>query len=483
MSKKPAASHHAFVAGGGVSKKPAASHHAKNSAIYTACDKCILKNCDGMLRNRGEELEAYIWNGAEWSTVVHGRKQCWKCQASYRMNFVWSSGAKLNTITKTMFDDPNSNIILLVENYIGFPQSYLKQLMIRQFRCATSLLGEASTILQSYPNVRPLNEINLSRRLGEALMMYLSFTEGRFGLFDCRKPVKNEDDEHGCANDGLHIIFDAWQHDPGLDRSVLKRDVVSDGNKVLTRKLESEEIKNKKRGTGRPNKKKEAAKAKKNASKSRCAAVNLRGRRAVKEIDLIRTEGVYAVVDMRTTEVLVFAEMLNAECNPYKHKAADIVAGNVRVRTHCHDCACNATLQSERCLLDAWHALKHKCDKKKYDPSHKNNAKWVEGCNTSAAEQLWSRTDKLAVFCTRFGRGNFRMFLRCYCAWRNGFVRDGRYASDTSKTRSWKRAVSRHELVIKKPAASKQSSPSRKKPASVCQTHRSHACEHCNLAQ
>ena len=146
---------------------------------------------------------------------------------------------------------------------------------------------------------------------------------------------------------------------------------------------------------------------------------------------------------MRSSGILVLAEMLNAECQSYKLEAAQLVASHVNVRTHCHDCACTQELPSRRCLLDSWHVIKHLCSKKLYDPAHPNNAKWVKGCNSEAAEQLWSRTDKLAPFATHLKRTSFRIFLKRYCAWRNQFNRCGMYAPDVSKLRSRKAAVRR----------------------------------------
>ena len=143
--------------------------------------------------------------------------------------------------------------------------------------------------------------------------------------------------------------------------------------------------------------------------------------------------------------------MLNAERNDYKLQAATAIGKHFDVRTHCHDCACNFQLPARKCLLDSWHAIKHKCSKKKFDPKHNHNAHWIKDCNSEAVEQLWSRTDKLAPFATHFARPSFRMFLRSYCQWRNDFVRDPRFRSDTSKTRSWKRSLKRGDLVhIKK---------------------------------
>ena len=138
---------------------------------------------------------------------------------------------------------------------------------------------------------------------------------------------------------------------------------------------------------------------------------------------------------MRTGEVLQLAEMLNAECKAYKEDSAALVRRRVRIGLLCLDCACSCTvfkgLYCKRCLLDAWHAKGHKCDRSRFDPLHSKNKRLIKGCNSEGAEQLWSRTDKLAPFAGHFGRGTFRMFLMAYCRWRNNFKRAG-LVSDTS---------------------------------------------------
>ena len=162
----------------------------------------------------------------------------------------------MNTLTPSAFDAAKDTGYLLIENYLGFRLSYLRQFKIRQFRCATSLLAESSTILQTYPEFDAINEDGLARRLGSALMVYLCFEVGRFTGLDLQSPVKDDDAEFGQPSTGLHEIFNAWRHDPALNHNVAVRDVVSDGNKILTRQLRPDELQFKKRGTGRPNQKK-----------------------------------------------------------------------------------------------------------------------------------------------------------------------------------------------------------------------------------
>ena len=138
----------------------------------------------------------------------------------------------------------------------------------------------------------------------------------------------------------------------------------------------------------------------------------------------------------------------------------------------CADCACTLTQLEDglvdRCLLDAWHAKKHVCSRKLFDPHHRSNKALVKDCNTQAAEQLWSRTDKLAGFCMHLRRSNYRLFLKSYCVWRNGFVRSG-MRRDTNPCKSWKSSIRRNRVTMNRPAASGSGSApgSRKRPASA----------------
>ena len=65
------------------------------------------------------------------------------------------------------------------------------------------------------------------------------------------------------------------------------------------------------------------------------------------------------------------------------------------------------------------------CSRAQFDPHHADNRAIVRGCCTSAAEQLWSRTDKLVSFAMHFNRCFFRSFMRRYCVWRNAYIRSG----------------------------------------------------------
>ena len=140
-----------------------------------------------------------------------------------------------------------------------------------------------------------------------------------------------------------------------------------------------------------------------------------------------RSEGVFAVRDMHTNEILLLAEMLNPECKPYKVIAARKISENVKVGVHCHDCACTQKdfegVYCKRVMVDAWHAKKHKCCRKRFDPKHKANLRLMKGRNTSSTEQLWTRTNRFSVFVNQMGRGFHRMFLKQWCVWRNKYER------------------------------------------------------------
>ena len=458
------------------------------TAVYPRQDRCVL--CSGRLQRKGEECGALVWTGARWEEFRHGRSQCKKCLATHRVTFAWKGKAKVSTITREDFLDHSSDPIVLVSNNLGFRMSYLRQLELKMFRCATSLLGEGSVILQTFPDTTPVNEDNMARRLGSALQLYWSFCEGRFDDVPVDKPFDDADLFYGGPTTGLRTLFSAWRDDPGLDGAVGVRDVVADGNMVLTRKLLQDEIplRGPKKPSTQPARTRQGllhrpassstapsdggarntAPAARSVLKrpagakepSRCAAAHA-SEEPGPNTDIAkkrrRTAGVYATVDMRTGEILHFAEMLNAECKAYKAEAVQEVSRHVRIRTHCLDCACCHRDWEERycqrCLLDKWHAWGHKCSKKSFDPRHPLNKKWVEGCNTQAAEQLWSKTDRLAAIATQLSRVHFRVFCRRYCMWRNSFIR-GQHRRDANPVVSLKARRRRGEAKpLRKPAA------------------------------
>ena len=333
----------------------------------------------------------------------------------------WSNFVK----TQVICDHRTAGCLVLMENYLGFRIGYLRQFAFRQFRCAVSVLGEASTILQTFPDAKHVSEGNLSKHLRTVIMLYHGFCDNRLKNVHLSNPVLDTDTDMGAPNLGFFTIFNAWEHDPGLAKRTTCN-VVVDGNKVMTRLLQPDELAFKKRGSGRPNQKKQERRMKLG---SRCGGAK-NPRETEADRSLKRTEGIYVTVDMETHEVLHVAEMLNAERMSYRTQAATELNKYVNVATLCVDVGCVMAKSFEgifcrNCLLDSWHALKHKCDKKKYDPKHPNNARLVKHCNSEAAEQLFSRTDKLASFCIHLKRQHYRLFLKRYFAWRNKFVRSG----------------------------------------------------------
>ena len=353
------------------------------------------------LQNKGDPCVAMVWDGGRWEKFTHGRRRCKKCAASHRVSYVWVDGRKYCTITKKMFESKSENPALLVSNYVGYRLNYLRQQTIRQFRCAESLLGEASTILATYEGENRITETRLSMHLASAIQLYFCFQEGRFANLDVEKPILDDDPVLGEPNKGFHTIFDAWSHDPDFDKTIKERDVVSDGNKVLTRLLCPVEQKIRTNPAGKPKtmlKKPSAASAVR-----KCTAVaNQEHQASAVDPKKKRIEGVYARIDKKSGEILHFAEMLNPERGDYKEQSIRRVSSHCKVGSCCLDCACKhgdwEGVFCRRCLLDKWHSFKHKCDPKKFDPRHKANIRFVRGRNTSGAEQLWSRTDSLAKF-------------------------------------------------------------------------------------
>lgn len=434
--------------------------------VYPTVSRCGV--CGGPLQNKGAVCEAKVWDGAAWSVMEHGRSRCRKCGASHRLSYVWKKNAKVSIVTREEYADTSGNQVLLVENYMGFRFSYLRQLAIRQFRCATSLLGEAQTILMTYPETDFISDKNLAMHLGSAVMLFHRFADGRFDNLNMDEPIADDDHMYGGPNPGFRTIFAAWEHDSGFSLKSQTRDLVADGNKVLTRKVYGDELDARRAPGGRPRSKvlsrRPASSQSMSKSLSRCASVSSANRVPTpSDPKTRRTEGIYATVDMRTGEIVHMAEMLNSECRAYKDKAVEDIAKHIKIRTHCLDCACHHSDWEgkfcRRCLLDAWHAQKHKCNRALYDPTHAKNTHWVRGCNTSAAEQLWSRTDKLAPMTMNMRRAAFRLFLRRYCAWRNNFVR-GSYRSDINPARSRRAALRRGELPYKSPKAKIAKRPS-----------------------
>ena len=128
-------------------------------------------------------------------------------------------------------------------------------------------------------------------------------------------------------------------------------------------------------------------------------------------------------------------------------------------------------------FLDAYHAKSHKCDKRRWDPKHKANVRKCIGLNSSAAEQLWSRTDLLAPIARHMRRANFRLFLKGYCRWRNTYLRSS-HRADVCPAKSLKKHIRRTRAgrgVLKRPCASKSERGGAvgilKRPSAILQRH------------
>ena len=152
--------------------------------------------------------------------------------------------------------------------------------------------------------------------------------------------------------------------------------------------------------------------------------------------------GLFATVNMKQVvkgkgyQILHLVEMLNGECTEYKKAALeDMRSSRMRVGKYAHDCSCVVRKHFEgglvsKCYLDGYHAKAHKCN----TPSLEHH----RTLNSQAAEQLWSRLDKLS-FVTEMPRSHYRYFWYNYGKWRNGYVRSAFYANDTTPLASRKR--------------------------------------------
>ena len=113
--------------------------------LFTNIDKCLA--CGGGLCLDSYLIsDASVWNGAKWEDVPHGRKRRSLCNRSYKLGYVASGKAHVNTLR-----NPNDDAIVLVTENLGFRYSYLKQLWSRVRRAHCSLEAEAGTVLLTFP--------------------------------------------------------------------------------------------------------------------------------------------------------------------------------------------------------------------------------------------------------------------------------------------------------------------------------------------
>ena len=257
------------------------------------------------------------------------------------------------------------------------------------------------------------------------------------------------------ANDGIVTIFNASRNDP-LFETKTKFDVVTDGNMQVNRKLENDEKKYAKKNLpGRPKTKKQEKASHGKKPTSRCKAVS-----KTERVKLARTQtgGLFVTMNMKNrcsgtgvkrnadkagrNEILHLAEMLNGENTAYKRLCLqDMKKSKMHVGKYAHDCSCVVATHFEgglcdKCYLDGHHSKKHKCN----TPA----IIYKKTLNSQAAEQLWSRLDKLS-WISKMTRPHYRCFLHHYCLWRNAFTL-GACRQDTnpclSKRKMLKRTVS-----------------------------------------
>lgn len=412
------------------------AHNLRVDTKYTTVPRCGLGLCGGGLKkNANRYLNANVWDGARWNRIVHGASQCRRCNAQHRLNFVWDGPMKRNTITRDMFQNEHSDLIILVSNSSGFTMDYLWQFTIRFYRCNVTLLGEAVTILRAMGG--DITDDSLARGLATAWRMYLSFLEGKFIGVPLEGPVI--DPEHSVPAKGLHIVFDAWLDDPGFDKTVATRHEVADGNRKMHRKLQDDElplavkymstspINKRPAGSESTSLTKRPAAAVPNLQEckgnGRCTACNGDTNVELHDTSRTRTEGVYASVDMSSGEILAFGEMLNKENATYKEQVADTLRNHTKIGIHCHDCGCNQGswegVFCDRVFVDAFHVKSHKCSRARWDPIHPRNRAVCAGLNTQAVEHLWRTTNKIAASVNQMDRGFSRMCIKQFCVFWN----------------------------------------------------------------
>jgi hypothetical protein len=303
-------------------------------------------------------------------------------------------------------------------------------------RTGTSPGGEASTILLTFPsakigtttkgagNGQTMSEDRLARCIIQGIFILLRLQQKVYD-FDVNDPMPDGDAVFDKPSDGLHIIFNAARDDPNY-KEQSKFDVVTDGNFQINRKLQDDErMYANKNLPGRPKRSKKQRVTAKGVvtakPKSRCKHVE-----KVETMMLSRTQtgGLFVTMNMkncggRKNKILHLGEMLNGENTAYKRKCLkDMRKTKMKVRKYCHDCACGVGPQFDGVLveesrLDGFHGKKHKCDWPAIE--HKKRL------NSSAAEQLWARLDKLS-WLAKMTRPHYRCFLFHYCLWRNAFL-------------------------------------------------------------
>jgi hypothetical protein len=429
--------------------------------LFTRLTKCGKPKCNGGLKKNKKPVKARVWDGARWNDVWHSRKQCKKCCATHRVShYIDSAGRKRNTLTKE-----NDEEIYLITNYLGFRISYMRQLFHRVYRGKVSLLAECSTILLCYPDVPPPrgSDVHFDGYLLDAFFGYLRLEEGVL-CFDVDDPVPDDDEDYGRFDDqGFYTIFDASKHDRGFTAKQ-KTHVVSDGNETLTRTLCDDEKSMKKGRRGRPRGTTKEGMARRTVYAKAHPKAKPTGRcQVVAQLEQKlpasqnRTEGLFATfdADKATPVVLHVGEMINAECNDHKISSAEAIGLWTKIGFYFHDCGCRLADRFEgvlcdACLLDSWHAKKHKCAKHVFDPKHEDLAEILDPMelNSMFAEQSWAAINGFAKICRKMRRSRYRIFLRHLFIWRNAFSRSA-HKSDICPCPSRKKYSREHYRRLK----------------------------------
>ena len=135
-------------------------------------------------------------------------------------------------------------------------------------------------------------------------------------------------------------------------------------------------------------------------------------------------------------EVAAPLEMLNAENKEVKLEAIRIANEFASAGASCHDTNCIVGKEHmilglcKKSLLDGMRALRHTCSKALWRPFC-NQDHLPAACNRQAAEQLWSRLDKLR-FAANFSRRRYRQFSKHARVCRNKYVARGTIKSDSN---------------------------------------------------
>ena len=219
---------------------------------FSACPKVDCA-CTRSLQRKGAVCKADVWNGCTRECIEHGRKRCRTCGTSFRLSFhTAGTSCKTGTLRKNEFEFEGPERIILLESYLGFTLSNLRQLHFRFFRSAVSCIGEAYTICETFAGRCPISEKQVVFWSLKGMKLHQRREEGIFDR-DINDVVPRGDTCHDANNLGFHTVFNAWRDDPEYVNIKNNVSIVTDGHKVLTRAVKDpSESAFKKRGCGRP---------------------------------------------------------------------------------------------------------------------------------------------------------------------------------------------------------------------------------------